>query len=61
MNIQLITKERPIVISISMNPSANLREVTEHLCKAFSNLNLIPYPSKTSTVEDQLTELVYYL
>jgi hypothetical protein len=52
MNIQVITKERPIVISISMNSSANLREVTEHLCKAFSNLNLIPYPSKTSSVED---------
>ena len=34
-NIQMLTKERPIIVSISMNPSTNLREVTQHLCNTF--------------------------
>ncbi len=60
-NIQLLTKERMLILRVSLLPSTQMTTLTKHLAQTYPNLNLVLPGKPSQSVDEKLTELVYYL
>ena len=60
-NIQLLVKERMLVLRVSLLPSTQMTTLTKHIAKTYPNLNLIIPQKHSQGVDDNLCELIYYL